>query len=429
MKYWLVPLLLKRFLGNKAAILDTILKTTGTHANPGDRVLDIFSGSLAVSMGYKADGYRVTANDLNRLSETFARAYLEPAVMPPIDLDGLMGANRIRLLRREAHRCVRSLIGQPGYMFLFDENRRRRYIDLVALFRHLELVDEDDMPSGYLRTDFYDYYCPEGRFSAYRSSRGARGYRRFFTPENARRLDLMMSLMRYWRRKRVLSDHLHEVCLAVICCAVEKVANTLGTYHDFIREGWDSRALKPITLVPPPLDGMLRGVGGHRVSRQDSLSFIGKAGPHDVIYVDPPYNFRQYSSYYFLPNFICSIPDIPDPDTYLSETDFVRGQHPGEITSSVFCSAVGFLDAMYDLLASADVETVILSYFTGRNHWSDFNRGRDDTGREKLSQLLSAKIFVPGSLTVMEIPRRNYASYGGYRARRVTELLMVAKKR
>ena len=422
-------MLLNRFLGNKAVILDAILDATASRVNPGDRVLDIFSGSLAVSMGYKAAGYRVTANDLNRLSETFARAYLEQSTIPLVDLHGLMGGSRVRFLRREAVRLVRGLIGQPGFMFLSDDSQCRRYIDLVALLRHLEFADEDDVPPNALRTDFYDHYCPEGRLSAYTSTRGSRGYRRFFTAENARRIDLMMSLMRYWRGERALSDHLHEVCLAVICCAVEKVANTQGTYHDFIREGWDSRALKPMALVPPPLDGVLCGVGGHRVARQDSTSFIHDAGPHRVLYVDPPYNFRQYSAYYFLPNFICSMPDIPDLDAYLSELEFVRGQHPSEITSSIFCSTGRFLDALHDLFASADVGTVVLSYFTGRNHWSDFNRGRDDTGLDKLTRLLNAEIFVPGSLTVTEIPRRNYASYGGYRARRVTELLMTADKR
>ena len=165
------------------------------------------------------------------------------------------------------------------------------------------------------------------------------------------------------------------------------------------------------------------------MSREDSSTFVRNAGPHRVLYVDPPYNFRQYSAYYFLPNFICDYPDIVDLDTYLSEIEFVRGQHPSDITTSPFCSATRFLEAMDDLLAAADVESIILSYFTGRNHWSDFDRGRDDTGLEKLTQLLESDIFVPGSIQVIEIPRRNYASYVGYRARDVTELLLIANKR
>jgi len=424
-----LPMLLNRFLGNKSAILNEILQATASQADPGDRVLDIFSGSLAVSMGYKTAGYRVTANDLNQFSETFGRAYLENSCIPQVDLNSLLDSSRVRFLRLEAARYIMRLVGNPGYNFLNDSAQRDQFIDLVALFKHLELADEDHVPRDSLRSDFHDYYCPEGRFSGYHSTRGAKGYRRFFTAENAQKLDLMMSLIRQWRGERLLTEHVHAVCLAAICSAVEKVANTQGTYHDFIRERWDSRALKPMTLVPPPLDDVLGGVGGHVVSREDSSTFVRDAGPHRVLYVDPPYNFRQYSAYYFLPNFICDYPDIADLDTYLSEIEFVRGQHPSDITTSPFCSATRFLEAMYDLLAAAEVESIILSYFTGRNHWSDFDRGRDDTGLEKLTQLLESGMFVPGSIQVIEIPRRNYASYVGYRARDVTELLLIANKR
>ena len=422
-------MLLNRFLGNKAVILDEILQATASHADSGDRVLDIFAGSLAVSMGYKVAGYQVTANDKNQLSEIFGRAYLENSCVPQIDMNSILDSSRVRFLRLEAARHVMRLAGTPGYSFLADNAKRDQFVDLVALLKHLELADEDHVPGASLRSDFHDYYCPEGRFSEYKSTRGARGYRRFLTAENAQKLDVMMSLVRHWRREGILTEHVHAVCLATICSAVEKVANTQGTYHDFIRERWDSRALKPITLVPPPLDDVLRGVGGHRVAREDSNSFVRNAGPHRVLYVDPPYNFRQYSAYYFFPNFICDYPDIPDLDTYLSEVEFVRGQHPSDITTSAFCSATRFLEAMYELLAAADVETAILSYFTGRNHWSDFDKGRDDTGLEKLRQLLESDIFVTGSIQVVEIPRRNYASYVGYRARDVTELLLIARKR
>lgn len=429
LRSWSRLMLLNRFLGNKAAILDSILEVTASRASPGDRVLDVFSGSLAVSMGYKYAGYRVTANDMNRLSETFARAYLLPADLPDIDLEALVGGKRARLLRPDSERTVEQLVGASGFGFLQDSCQRSRYTDLVTLLRHLDLADEDHLPLGMLRSDFYDHYCPDGAHSRFVSSRGVTGRRRYFTDDNARKLDLVMSIIRYWRRKEALSEHLLALCLAVTCYAVEKIANTQGTYHDFIRERWDSRAFKPLTLTPPPLDSALSGIGGHVVAREDSSEFVRRAGHHRVMYVDPPYNFRQYSAYYFLPNFICAYPDIDDLDSYFSEIRFVRGQHPSDNTSSVFCSTHRFLDAMHDLIADADIETVVLSYFTGRNHWSDFDRGRDDTGLCNLERMLRSNTFVKGSLRVTEIPRRNYASYVGYNARDVTELLLLVDKR
>jgi adenine-specific DNA methylase len=34
--------------------------------------------------------------------------------------------------------------------------------------------------------------------------------------------------------------------------AVEKVSNTQGTYHDFPRDSYDARSLKPLRFEPPP---------------------------------------------------------------------------------------------------------------------------------------------------------------------------------
>jgi hypothetical protein len=43
--------------------------------------------------------------------------------------------------------------------------------------------------------------------------------------------------------------------------------------------------------------------------------------------------------------------------------------------------------------------------------------------------LLQEDTFEPGSLTITEVPRKNYASYGGYRARDVHELLLMADRK
>lgn len=419
-------MLLSRYLGNKAALLDDILELTATRCAPGDRVLDIFAGSLAVSMAYKTAGYSVSANDANGLSAAFGRAFLEPTSIPEFPLDSLVSARRAAMLRTEAQAQLRALVGQPGYAFLDIDSDRLRYRDLLATLRHLQLVEDDEIPPPYCRTDFFDAYCPEGRSSAFTSSRGSTGRRRFLTAENAHRLDLILGQLRAWRTAALLPEAAHWLCVSVACHALEKVANTQGTYHDFPRETWDSRAFKPLTLQPPPLDGVLGGPGGHVVGHEDSVDFVTHAGHHRLMYVDPPYNFRQYTAYYFLPNLVCRYPDLEDPEAYFGQLAYVRGQNPDDDFTSDFCSAGKFIPAMRALISQADVDSVLVSYFTGKNHWSNFDSGRDDTGLAELSTLLSNDLFVAGSLTVREVPRKNYASYGGYRARDVHELLLLA---
>lgn len=422
-------MLLSRYLGNKAVLLDQILEATAARCSTGDRVLDAFAGSLAVSMAYKRAGYRVSANDINPLSAAFGRAYLENCAVPELPLADLLPARRVRVLRAEAEARLRALDGKTGYHFLTDPPSRTMYRDLVAGLLHLQLVDEEMIPARNVRTDFFDAYCPEGRFSEFRSSRGREGRRRFLTADNARRLDVVMSQLRSWRLERAIPEAAHWMLLAVTCLGLEKVANTQGTYHDFPRETWDSRAFKPFTLIPPPLDDVLIGPGGHAVGQEDSIAFAAKAGPHRLVYVDPPYNFRQYTAYYFLPNLVVSYPDIESPDEYFAGLTYVRGQNPDDDFTSDFCSATKFVDAMRTLLNACDAQTVLVSYFTGKNHWSDFDSERSNKGLEVLTALLQEDCFEPGSLKITEVPRKNYASYGGYRAREVHELLLMADKR
>src|SRR5205823_886496 len=65
--------MLNRYIGNKNVIIDEILGVVGTHARPGSLVCDAFSGSLAVSLALKREGYRVAANDINRFSAIYGR--------------------------------------------------------------------------------------------------------------------------------------------------------------------------------------------------------------------------------------------------------------------------------------------------------------------------------------------------------------------
>jgi adenine-specific DNA-methyltransferase len=424
---WWLPVLLNRYLGNKSDLIIPLTALVGEYCQPGDAVFDAFSGSLAVSMAFKRCGYRVSANDLNLLSWTFAQAYLVPGDLETSD--HLLPRAYARSQKTEVDAQIRQLSATDGYTFLSEPSLAERYRQLLLVLSHLNALSVSGLPSDARRRDFYDAYCPEGRHSAFLSSRGKHGRRRFFTPVNAERLDLMLSQVRLWSHQSLLSPHLEALLLAVICFASEKVANTQGTWHDFPRDEWDSRAFKPLTLVPPALDPVLAGVGGHWHGREaDTSEVIDSLPPQRLAYFDPPYNFRQYTAYYHLPNLICRYCEIPDLDQYFEGLKYVRGQNMVDDRPSVFCSAQAFLPAMRDLLLRTPAEVVVVSYFTGKNHWSQFDSDPDGRGLRLLSELMQEAPFKPGTLQVFRVPRTNYASYGGYTARKVDELLIVAQK-
>jgi len=408
-----------------------LLDVVAQHANPGDHVADMFSGSLSVSLGLKHAGYRVTANDVNLFSSVLAEAYLLRDAPPLPFVKELLPEQAYRAkLERVAAATVAALRGSRGYAFLENETWRADFILFVTLLEHLNRVEYEQLPAQFRRSDIFDAYSEAGRFSAFTSSRGATGRRRFFSPANAQRIDLVLNQLRAWKADSLLDAHTYNLVLAVLLRAVEKVSNTQGTYHDFPRDRWDSRALGSIRLEPPILDDSLGGVGGHRAGRErDSLEFMAEVAPHKVLYLDPPYNFRQYSAYYFMPNVLSRYAELEDLDGYFGNLKFVRGQNPNDDFTSTFCKPSQFIGDMAQLIERAECETVMISYFTGKNHWTEFDSGPNDTGREMLTGLLTGEGFEPDSLEVHEISRRNYASYGGYTARTIDELIFTARIR
>lgn len=418
--------MIQRYLGNKAKIISPLLDVFAEHADPGDHVVDLFSGSLTVSLAMKKAGYRVSANDSNLLSYVIGQAFLVPSKLPEVDVALIPLTHRQRLIE-QARRHVLEHVG-------FKESIRAGHLQeataLVALTAWLNEVTEIDFRGTTPPYFIYDTYTEEGANSAYRSLRGRTGRRRFFSGANAQRIDLALTQLRIWVRQGVLNEPVRSYLLASLMRAVEKIANTQGTFHDFPRDRWDQRALQSINIQGLPTDPMISEVQGHAVGKEmDSREYVRDLSPHKLLYLDPPYNFRQYSAYYFLLNLICRYTEIDDLPAYFSKVTYVRGQNPDDDFNSTFCKTSTFIRDMGAVMRDASADTVVVSYYTGRNHWSDFDTARSDTGLDLLSSLMTGTMFETGSLRVTEVERLNYASYGGYKARKVQELILVANKR
>jgi adenine-specific DNA methylase len=421
---------LNRYLGNKTVLLDDILRSVGEAAEPGDLVCDVFSGSLAVSLALKRAGYRVAANDINLFSAVLGRAFLLNHEIPTTSLEELVPSQSVTTLLSEAEAELDLYRGQPGYAFVEDARHTEPAARLLALILWLQRATSNrGLAKAFARTDFFDHYCEAGRRSEFVSSRGRRGRRRFFSAQNAQHIDSIANRLREWHATRLLSDQLEAVLLSVLLGAVERVSNTQGTYHDFPRDQYDPRALRPLRLLLPPLDGLLGTRRDHLLGEErDSLEFIAEVPPHAVLYVDPPYNFRQYTAYYFLPNVLCRYPRLEDPAGYFNRITYVRGQNPDDDFVSTFCKPRQFIASLRTLIERARTRTVVLSYFDGRNHWNDFKSESNGEGYRRLKEFFSEDLFRKGSLEIRPVSRLNYQSYGGYKARKVDEYLFIAAK-
>jgi adenine-specific DNA-methyltransferase len=419
--------MLQRYLGNKNSLTPEILEIVGSVAAPGGRVCDAFAGSLAVSFALKKAGYIVSSNDINLLSWVYGTAFLASSTLPMISLVALVG-NSAEKVRAEGYGIFKE---RPNSLEKWDGVATSEVaVDWAGLIAYIySPYHRSDIPRKARRVDFYEHYCEAGSKSGFESSRGSTGNRRYLSPVNATALDRAMSRIRFWVRNGLLGSQAQCILTAVVLDSVEKVANIQGTYHDFPRDFYDPRALKPISALLPSSENFSQGPPAEKIGKAlDSLEFVKTVPAHSVLYLDPPYNFRQYTSYYFLPNLIAEYPDIDDLDAYFSEIQFVRGQNMKSEFSSTFCSSTGFLPSLAKIVESAPCDYVVLSYFNGKNHWNSFKSGTCNRGREELENFFDSDLFERNSVSLVPVSRMNYQSYGGHRALEVSEYLFLAKK-
>lgn len=418
--------MIQRYLGNKNSIAKYIMHEVDRFCQPGDVVCDIFSGTISMSMAFKRNGYRVISNDISIFSYHYANCFLRNNEIPLFDLNKLEIS--FEDYEQIAEESIENKRNEEGFLFLQDQDLYDRYKKLVVVLSYLESLNKEDIATPYRADYFYNTYTIEGNNSYYRSMRGTEGHRRYFTPSNGQRIDLILNKIREWMDKSLLNEVQYSLLISIMCESIEKISNTQGTYHDFQREVYDERALHNLILRLPPFDDVISTHNEHYIGRaQDSMSFIKEAPPHRLLYLDPPYNFRQYTSYYFMLNLICSYCTIRDLENYFHNIKFVRGQNMEDDFDSTFCKSDKFISSLQQLINDAKTQYVIMSYYNARNH---VNKGahRDDNGIARIIELFNSNMFIRGSFEQMAFERTNYQSFQGHKADKCNEYLFIAEK-
>ena len=112
----------------------------------------------------------------------------------------------------------------------------------------------------------------------------------YFTLENARKIGAIRE-----RIEAIASDENEKaVLIASLLYAVDKVANTVGHYDAF-RKTLDT--VQPLRLLVPEFSS--EDNRNNEIYQEDANKLIRKIS-FDVLYIDPPYNSRQYSDAYHL---------------------------------------------------------------------------------------------------------------------------------
>ena len=123
--------------------------------------------------------------------------------------------------------------------------------------------------------------------------------RMFFTIENANRIDGMR--MKLEEIKSTITESEYYYLLASIIVSADTCANIPAIYGSFLKE-YKKSAVNPIKLEPiHTKTGIIKN---NRAFQLDCVEFADKMGNVDFVYLDPPYNERQYSKNYHVLNYI-----------------------------------------------------------------------------------------------------------------------------
>ncbi len=113
---------------------------------------------------------------------------------------------------------------------------------------------------------------------------------RFFTEENGKKCDAVLLWLKENREK--IGENNYYYIMASLINSMDKVANTTSVYGAYLKQ-YKKSSLEPMVVQPLLQADGPKGI----VYKEDFNSLVYKISG-DVLYLDPPYNTRQYSKNY-----------------------------------------------------------------------------------------------------------------------------------
>jgi len=182
----------------------------------------------------------------------------------------------------------------------------------------------------------FSNYCEEGKEG-----------RLYFSSENGKKIDAIRQQIEAWKINNKITDDAYYFLIASLIESADKVANTASVYGAYLKNLKKS-AQKTLKLVPAEF---IITKNSHQVFNEDSNKLIKKI-KGDILYLDPPYNARQYGSNYHLLNTIAKY------DTFLPQgktglRDYYR---------SSYCKKNEVKKTFENLIKNANFKHIFVSY-------------------------------------------------------------------
>jgi adenine-specific DNA-methyltransferase len=292
------------YIGSKHTLLPFLDRVYRRVSDGSERVFcDLFAGTGVVGRFFKRRGLKVIANDLQYYAYVLNKAYIEINRTPRF--------TRLRGEYREEIRGGRAPDGGAAgavLSFINDLPRRRGFIS-----RH---------------------YGPDGN-------------RLYYSRENAEKADSIRQSIESWRARGIISEREYFYILCSLLEAIDQVANTASVYGAFLKKFKDT-ARRPLALKPLELSNHAAGCKAFNKNANELIEEV----ECDILYLDPPYNHRQYGANYHVLETIAAY-DRPA----LSGITGMRSYQRSE-----YCRQKTARDALEHLVRAARAKHILLSY-------------------------------------------------------------------
>ena len=199
-----------------------------------------------------------------------------------------------------------------------------------SLLEHLNKLNE-------LEGFVYKNYCM-----------GSGSGRHYFTDENGRKCDAIRTEIEHLYQNADISENQYYYLLASLINSIDKYANTASVYGAFLKHIKKSAAKQFKLELLPIIEGK-EGI----VFNEDINEVITKV-KGDILYLDPPYNTRQYCANYHVLESISRY-DNPILAGKTGLRDY-NGQR------SKYCSVRTVESTFDELLSHSDFKYIFLSY-------------------------------------------------------------------
>jgi adenine-specific DNA-methyltransferase len=255
-----------RYLGSKTSLLENIYNLASEYTDNGI-FCDPFGGIGTVGRFMKKHGYQVISGDVLYFAHCFQTALIENNA--PLEFTKL-----------------------KTELLLSSVNEIEQYLNCVS---------EKD---GWLINEYSIK-------------------RQYFTLENAKRIQGCINSIQYWKKHNLLQESEYKILMASLIQSFDKVANTAGTYYAYLKKYYRKAENAFVFEFIQPTIGVEKCKSFHLEASQlvDSCNC-------DILYLDPPYNERDYGRYYHLPeNISKGIEPIPKGKSGIYVEDLITSSY------------------------------------------------------------------------------------------------------